>query len=89
MQNNPDLQTRVEAFNKKLAPLLGEYKLALGSEAFLSKDGRIASRPALFDNPEPPNGIPVNQPAKQGQGQEEPKSPPQEQVGEKSPITEG
>lgn len=53
---NKDLEKRVKGFNEKLIPLLSEYKLALGSEAFLTKEGRIASKPALFDNPEPQKG---------------------------------
>lgn len=44
-----ELQARVEEFNKELIPLLGKYELGLGASAFVQPDGRIGSRPIMFD----------------------------------------
>lgn len=60
--DNQDLQTRVKGFNGEFIPLLKKYKLVLGSEAFLTRDGRVASKPSLFDAPEPQKGQDVANP---------------------------
>lgn len=44
-----DLDRRIKGFNEELSPLLGKYNLSLGSIAFVTPDGRIASQPHLFD----------------------------------------
>lgn len=52
-QIQADLNVRIQNFNAELIPLLGKYKLGLGSQAMLSPDGRIVSRPALVDDSAP------------------------------------
>jgi len=49
-----DLQKRVEAFNAKLIPLLGEFELGLGATPFITNDGRIFARPNLFNDKKKP-----------------------------------
>lgn len=79
-----DLKVRVKALNDKLIPLLAEFNLALGSQAFLTKDGRIASKPSLFDNQPQKGGDIASSEPKTGTGQEAEKK-----VENKSDITEG
>ena len=43
-----ELQDRMDAFNKKLKPLLGEFKLGLASELVFEKHA-ISSKPILVD----------------------------------------
>ncbi len=44
-----DLQKRVKSFNADLIELLAKYNLALGAIPFVTKDGRIAANPHVFD----------------------------------------
>lgn len=57
MAENKDLENRVRAFNAELIPLLGKYKLGLGSRPELAKIDNggyvIAARPELFDDSNP------------------------------------
>lgn len=68
-----DLKVRTEAFNGELVPLLGKYKIGLGGEAFITRDGRVLARPVLFDD------------IKKEEPQAEPEAPKEE---EKSEVTE-
>lgn len=45
-----DLRKRVESFNADLIPLLGNYKVGLGAQVFVTTDGRIGARPTVFDD---------------------------------------
>ena len=45
-----DLDERVKGFNKELTPLLKKYKLGIGGNPFITKDGRIVGRPTVFDD---------------------------------------
>lgn len=45
--DNSDLEERLKGFTDELAPLFGKYELGLASEASLTKDGKITSRPVL------------------------------------------
>lgn len=47
------LDERVKGFNADLIPLLGKWKLGLGAQPMLTDDGRIAARPAMFDDSKP------------------------------------
>lgn len=49
-KNTNELQERVEGFNEKLIPILKEFRLGLGGEAFITSDGRIAGKPTVFDD---------------------------------------
>lgn len=48
-QSDKDLQKRKEDFVKELGELQKKHDLALASAAFLTPDGRIASRVELVD----------------------------------------
>ena len=45
-----DVENRTNNLNKELVPLLRKYQLKLGATPFLTKDGRIAAIPQVFDN---------------------------------------
>ena len=42
-QQEPDINERIEGFDKELRPLLGKYELGLAAQAFVTPDGRIAA----------------------------------------------
>lgn len=42
-----DLQERIDGFNKKLLPLLGEFELGLAAIPKIVADGRIAADPVI------------------------------------------
>lgn len=52
-----DLEKRIQAFNEKLLPLLGEYDLGLGAEPLYARTPQghyvTVARPTLFDVSKP------------------------------------
>lgn len=43
----PDIQQRIEGFNKELLPLLGKYELGLSAVVQLTPDGRLTAMPVI------------------------------------------
>lgn len=47
-EEQKDLESRVEEYNKENVPLLLKYEVGLGASAFVKQDGTIGARPVLF-----------------------------------------
>ncbi len=54
-----DLQKRLEGFNQELGQLLGKYELAVGAQASLTPDGRVAAQVVLVSARQIPKEKPV------------------------------
>ena len=44
----PDIQERIDGFNKDVLPLLGKYELALAAMPQITQDGRLGATPILI-----------------------------------------
>lgn len=54
-----DLPQRLEGFNKELAQLLGKFELAVGAQASLTQDGRVAAQVVLVSARQLPKEKPI------------------------------
>jgi hypothetical protein len=43
----PDIQERIEGFNKELLPILGKFELGLAGIVQLTPDGRLQAQPVI------------------------------------------
>lgn len=48
MNADPDMQERVDAFNKELQPILGKYELGLAALPVFTPDGRVGANPVII-----------------------------------------